>query len=81
MTHELEEAVARLRAWGEARDWKGYDPYDALNSPAAPVLALGTRLGRRLLMQTVKLSPLNLRPPLGIRPAWNAMALGLVSSA
>lgn len=81
MTHELEEAVARLRAWGEARDWKGYDPYDALNSPAAPVLALGTRLGRRLLMQTVKLSPLNLRPPLGIRPEWNAKALGLVSSA
>jgi hypothetical protein len=74
------EAVSRLRAWGEARDWKGYDPYDALNSPAAPALSLGTALGRRLVTQAVKLSPANLRPLLGIRPDWNAKAVGLVAS-
>jgi hypothetical protein len=77
----LPEAVDRLRAWGEERDWRGYDPYDALNSPAAPLLTIGTRLGRRLLTQAVKRSPLNLRPALGIRPAWNAKALGLIASA
>jgi hypothetical protein len=81
MTHAIEDAVARMRAWGEARDWRGYDPYDALNSPVARVLSLGTRLGRRLLTQTVKRSPINLRPALGIKPAWNAKALGLVASA
>lgn len=69
-----------MRAWGEARDWQGYDPYDALNSPLAPYLTLGTRLGRRVLTQTVKLSPVNLRPALGIKPAWNAKAIGIVAS-
>jgi hypothetical protein len=69
-----------MRAWGEARDWKGYDPFDGLNSPAAPVITLGTKLGRRVLTQAVKLSPLNLRPFLRVKPGWNAKALGLVAS-
>jgi hypothetical protein len=81
LTHALEDALARIRAWGEARDWKGYDPYDGLNSPAAELLSLRTKLGRRLLTQTVKRSPLNLRPALRIRPDWNSKALGLVASA
>jgi hypothetical protein len=81
LTGQLDEAIARIRAWGEARDWQGYDPYDGLNSPAAPWLSLGTRTGRRVLTQAVKLSPVNLRPALGIRPSWNAKALALVASA
>lgn len=76
----LEDAVARIRAWGEAREWSGYDPYDALNSPLAPLLTLGTSLGRRILTQAVKRSPANLRPMLGIRPALNEKALGIVAS-
>jgi hypothetical protein len=40
-----------VRMWGEARDWCGYDPYDALNSPAAGLLTAGTQMGRRLLTQ------------------------------
>jgi hypothetical protein len=73
-------AVAAIRAWGEARDWRGYDPYDALNSPFARPLTLGTSLGARLFTQAVKLAPINLRPVLRIRPDWNAKALGLVAS-
>jgi polysaccharide biosynthesis protein VpsJ len=75
------DALTRIRRWGEARDWRGYDPYDALNSPLAPYLTLGTRLGRRVLTQAVKLSPFNLRPALRIAPAWNAKAIALVASA
>jgi len=81
LSSAVEQALARIRAWGEARDWCGYDPYDALNSPAAPLLTLGTRAGRRALTQAVKLSPLNLRPLLAIRPSRNAKAIGLVASA
>lgn len=77
----IEEAVALIRAWGEARDWRGYDPYDALNSPFASVLTLRTALGRRVLTQAVKTSPVNLRPLLRIEPAWNDKALALVASA
>ena len=75
------EAAGRIREWGEARDWRGWDPYDALNSPLAPVLTLGTPFGRRVLIQAVKRSSLNLRPLLRIAPAWNAKAIGLVASA
>jgi hypothetical protein len=77
----VEAAVSAIRRWGEARDWAGADPYDALNSPLAPALTLGTRVGRRLLTQTVKLSPIDLRPVLRIKPEWNAKAIGLVASA
>ena len=81
MIDPVGDAVGRIRSWGEARDWKGYDPYDALNSPLAGPLSLVTPLGRRLLTQTVKLAPLNLRPAPGIRPSWNPKAVALVASA
>jgi hypothetical protein len=77
----IPEALRQIRGWGEARDWRGYDPYDALNSPLARYLTLGSRFGRRALTQAVKLSPLNVRPLLGIEPAWNAKAIALVASA
>jgi hypothetical protein len=80
VTEDVAGAVERIRAWGETHDWRGHDPYDGLNSPAAPVLTLGTSLGRRVLTQAVKLSPVNVRPALRIRPDWNAKALGLVAS-
>ena len=75
----LVAAAARIRAWGESVAWQGWDPYDGLNSPLARMLPAG--LPRRLLTQAVKLSPLNLRPALGIRPAYNQKAIGLVASA
>ena len=80
----LEQALTRVRAWGEAREWAGYDPYDALNSPLSDVLSLRTALGRRFLTQAVKLSPINLRPPLLIRPRgtrWRLRQLRLVTCA
>jgi hypothetical protein len=73
-------ALAPVRAWGEQRDWKGWDPYDALISPFSELLTLRTRLGRRLLTQAVKRSPVNLRRVLRIAPAWNHKAIGLVLS-
>jgi hypothetical protein len=80
LSNDIQVALERMRAWGEARDWRGYDPYDALNSPLAPLLTLRTRSGRRALTQAVKRSPVNLRPLLGIKPDWNAKAIGLVAS-
>jgi hypothetical protein len=74
------EAIARVRAWGEAHDWRGYDPYDGLNSPFAPLLTAGTPLGKRVLTQAVKHAPLNLRPLLRIPADHNAMAIALVAS-
>jgi hypothetical protein len=78
---DVAAAAARIRVWGEACEWSGWDPYDALNSPAAPAITLGTATGRRLFTQLVKRSPINLRPLVGIRPARNHKAIGLVASA
>lgn len=79
-TPRFDEAVRRIRAWGEARDWRGYDPYDALNSPLAPFVTLGRPFARRALTQLVKRSPVNLRPVLRVPAAHNAKAIALVAS-
>lgn len=80
-SRNVEASVALIRHWGEERDWRGYDPYDGLTSPLAPTLTFGTALGRRLLTQLVKNSPVNLRPALGIRPAYGAKGIALIASA
>jgi hypothetical protein len=77
---DVRAAVRAMRAWGEARDWKGWDPYDGLNSRVSRLLSLGTPLGRRVVVQAVKGAPVNVRPVLGIRPARNQKAIGLVAS-
>src|SRR5437773_1070622 len=74
----IEEAVGSILRWGEARDWRGYDPYDGLNAPIARLVP--GALPRRLLTQTVKLSPVNLRPLLHIPEAHNQKAIGLIAS-
>lgn len=71
------QALRELEAWGHARDWVGTDPYEGLNA-SRPRWLKQTRLGRRVLMQVVKRSPLDVRPALGIRPADNAVALAQV---
>jgi hypothetical protein len=77
---EVGRAVDAIRRWGEERDWRGYDPYDALNSPVSRYLTLGTPFGERALTQIVKRSPVNLRPLLRIEPTHDHKALGLVAS-
>ncbi len=79
------EALAlarRLSRWSAERDWRGTDPYEGLNASrriAEPLKR--TALGRRLLIQAVKRSPLDLRPPLGIQPEPNAASVAWVVSA
>src|SRR6185437_7176477 len=77
----MDAAITTIRRWGEGRDWRGADPYDALDSPFSPVLTLNARLGRQVLTQAVKRSPINLRALLRIKAEWNAKAIGLVASA
>jgi hypothetical protein len=78
--NDTSTAIGRMRVWGEAREWRGWDPYDALNSPLAPYVTLGTALGRRLLTQAVKVAPVNIRPILGIKTDWNPKAVALLAS-
>ena len=79
-SRDIDEAVDAIRAWGERAGWSGWDPYDALNSPFTPALTLGRPLGRRLLTQAVKTSPVNLRPLLRIPRERDAKGVALVVS-
>ena len=69
--------VARLREYIESRDYEGYDPYDALNSPLAGIYPFDRKHARIALTQLLRRCPLNIRPWLGIKPGHNPKALGL----
>jgi rhamnogalacturonyl hydrolase YesR len=70
-------AVVRLQAYIEATSFKGYDPYDALNSPILKTLSLDQKYLRIAFIQLLKRLPFNLRPLLGIKKDYNPKGLGL----
>jgi hypothetical protein len=61
---EIEGAYLGLDKWCRGRDYKGHDPFDALNSrlfQAAPFIR-SSRAARLIWTQGFKRSPVNLRP-------------------
>ena len=81
MNASAADAFARLERWGWQRDWRGSDPYEALNATRLAGPLQRSVLGRRLLTHAVKRSPLDLRPLLGIRPERSAAVAALTASA
>jgi hypothetical protein len=73
VAEELSERLAAV-------DHRGWDPYDALASPALRAIAPGRRL-RQVAIQGLKLMPVNLRPLLGVPMQEHAKALALCASA
>ncbi|MFI5219330.1 MAG: delta-aminolevulinic acid dehydratase [Bacteroidia bacterium] len=82
MNECLLQAIQKLQKYIESNDYKGYDPYDALKSPLfkLPILR-SNKLIRFAAQQTVKRSPLNLRPLLFIQKGYNPVTLGLCIQA
>jgi hypothetical protein len=77
-TEELaRESLRKLRAWVEAGDFRGWDPYDALNSPLFQALGFLGKYPRMAFTQTLRRLPVNLRPLLGIPKGHNPKGLGL----
>jgi hypothetical protein len=77
---QAEAAALELERWGREREWRGRDPYDALNGSRARVLAR-TPLSRRLVIQLAKRSPVDLSRPLGVPRGENANTIAHVLSA
>lgn len=69
--------VVRLQAYIEAAGFKGYDPYDALNSPILAGLSLGNKFLRIAFIQLLKRLPVNLRLLLLVKKDYNPKGLGL----
>jgi hypothetical protein len=78
MSAVLPESVLRLIDYIEEQEFKGYDPYDALNSPFLKAMSLNQKLMRILFIQSLKKFPVNLRPILGIRKGHNPKGIGLL---
>jgi hypothetical protein len=70
-----------LKDYCEAQKFKGWDPYDALNSKLLNALLLDkSRMLRLLWIQAFKRSPINLRKLFFVKKQVNPQALGLFAS-
>ncbi len=74
----VSSAIRKLWSYCSDRNFSGYDPHDALNSP---VLRLSGKLPRQLAIQFLKRSPINFRSLFGIPKGENPKGLGLFLSA
>lgn len=79
---KIEKALIKLTHYCKGEGFKGYDPYDGLNSTvfqAIPFLRK-SRLARLAWIQLLKRAPFNLRPLVGIKKDFNPKAMGLFLS-
>lgn len=69
--------LEQVQTFIEQESFRGYDPYDALNSPLLRALSFDRKTLRIAFTQALKRLPVNLRPLLGIPKRRNAKGLGL----
>lgn len=77
--HTLLDSFLRLKAYCEAEDFKGWDPYDGLKSKVARTLLplKHSALLRLCLIQGFKRCPVNLRRWALVPKEYNAKGIGL----
>lgn len=82
MTVDFADAYEKLRAWCRARDYAGFDPFDALNSRLFQATPLRhSRAARLVWTQLFKRSPLNLRPLARVPAGRNSKGTALFALA
>lgn len=82
MFKEILTSFNQLKNYCEREEFKGYDPYDGLNSKlfnSIPVVSKN-RIARLVWIQAFKRSPVNLRYITGVQKEYNPKALGLFLS-
>lgn len=77
LENKVTESLNRLIKYIEQEDYKGYDPYDALNSPLLQYLGKSSKLLKILFTQGLRRLPVNIRPMLMIPKGYNPKGLGL----
>jgi len=73
---EFQEPLDRLISYIEQQEFKGYDPYDTLNS-WIPFHWFGKYI-QTLAIQIQKRNPFNIRPLIGIKKEFNPKGMGLM---
>ena len=61
---ETKRSLDRVQEWVESHNYRAYEPFDGLSSWARP-LTFGNLFAQRILQQTIRQSPINLRPHYG----------------
>lgn len=77
--NKIKEVLDKLEVYITKEDFKGYDPYDTLNS-WIPFHWMGT-WGQILAIQVQKRNPINIRPLLGVKKFHSTKGMGLLLSA
>ena len=77
--NEIEKSIELLISYIEEEEFKGYDPYDTLNS-SIPFHWFG-KWGEVLSIQIQKRNPINIRPILGIKKFSSTKGMGLLLKA
>jgi rhamnogalacturonyl hydrolase YesR len=80
MAEPIHAAIDRLDHWISNSGWVGYDPFDGLSAPFARRLTFEVPILRIVLQQSVRRSPVNLRPLLGITKKHSTKAMGYFAS-
>nr|HPM10592.1 hypothetical protein [Paludibacter sp.] len=75
----IKESLRKLIEYVECQQYKGYDPYDTLNS-WFPFHWFG-KWGPPIVTQIQKRNPINLRPIMGIKKGVNPKAMGVFLKA
>jgi rhamnogalacturonyl hydrolase YesR len=73
----IKNHIVSLSNYVQKRNFGGYDPYDALNSPLVRNMTFGKKYGRIAWIQLLRRIPLNLRPFLFVPKGSNPKGLGL----
>lgn len=73
------ESFKSLKSYCEKEEYKGWDPYDGLNSKVFQALPYfkNSAFWRLCVIQGFKRCPINLRPLLGVKKDYNAKGIGL----
>ncbi len=74
----LAKSIEKLQKWIEDHNYKGYEAFDGLSSFLKP-LTFGNLFLERILQQTVRQSPINLRPLFGIKPLESTKGRGYIA--
>ena len=61
----IEDSLNRVERWVEKHNYRGYEPFDGLSSWFRP-LTFGNLFAERLLLQSIRQCPVNLRPLMGV---------------
>ncbi len=79
MIHLINKPLIRLKSYCEKEQFKGWDPYDGLNSKVFRTIPFLKRsaLCRLAVIQGFKRSPVNLRPLALVPKEYNAKGIGL----